>query len=211
MPTDTTITKQTPEDVLRLLNKIFNDIPLSLISRFQTEHSVNIDANKQMTGSVLGRCRHRGERDDGVKIATVRLSAFIDPRELEETIRHELAHVTNRKFRSGHGPAWKEEAVLWGAIPEPTSSLPNRVNIFDVTCPWCSKVSPFPSIIESVPFIFVLCDCGERIHSTQIKKYKKIGTTQTLDSGDHGRIDVDIRPDGVYVSPANPKLVQRAA
>ena len=54
--------------------------------------------------------------------ASIALSAFLTPKEMDDTLRHLLAHVVVTEH--GHGPEWRAMAVRLGARPERCSPMP---------------------------------------------------------------------------------------
>jgi len=62
---------------------------------------------------------------DSTKVAgsMIQISAYIDPRELLDALRHELAHVAAKD--RGHGKVWKAAARRLGAKPQVAGIFPN--------------------------------------------------------------------------------------
>ena len=76
---------------------------------------------------------------------TLNISAWLDPAEMEETLRHEYAHALRGK--SGHGPEWQKLAYLAGC---------QQINV---------NVAP-PKLI---PWKYLYrCPCGDVLLSVQI-------------------------------------------
>ena len=77
----------------------------------------------------------------------IRLSAWLEPKQAESTLRHELAHIATGKAgaRHPHGAHWKRWAVELGALPWRTSAqgptnAPKRKSkqyMWGLECPKC--------------------------------------------------------------------------
>ena len=99
--------------------------------------------------SLFGRCQFSTRR---VEVAEWLLASGDWP-EIEDTLRHEVAHALCHELGEddGHGPNWKSWARLCGARPErcgphdtwevhaPAARRPSRpVRVFEVACPSCA-------------------------------------------------------------------------
>ena len=64
------------------------------------------------------------------------------PEQVEETLRHEIAHSLDYiKFKKiGHGPTWKMCCVITGASPERTCASAQPLWRVKGECPECKKV-----------------------------------------------------------------------
>jgi len=77
----------------------------------------------------------------------IRLSAWLDEQQANDTLRHELAHIAagNGKRQPPHGLLWREWAVRLGTDPRATSHLapvnaPERLDsrrYWGLECPGC--------------------------------------------------------------------------
>ncbi len=85
----------------------------SLLEALCAEHGITpvpvLEWSKRMR-RVLGRAYVREDR--------IRLSAWLDERQVADTLRHELAHIAvGSQRRRPHGPGWRAWAARLGAEP----------------------------------------------------------------------------------------------
>ena len=79
----------------------------------------------------------------------IRLSAYLTPEEMDDTLRHEFAHVM-AGLNKAHGEVWKHWAWVAGARPERCApQYPALVPLHTYTCPKCDdrvvrRVNRFP-------------------------------------------------------------------
>ncbi len=78
----------------------------------------------------------------------IRLSAWLDSEQAEDTLRHELAHIaTGGSGRKPHDSRWREWATRLGAVPRATSPCPpalapeprQKRRYTGLECPGCGK------------------------------------------------------------------------
>jgi len=91
----------------------------------------------------LGACRIREKR----LTLSAHLTASLPPAEVEDTVRHEIAHAIDaeRRGRSNHDATWKALARACGATPQRTftGDLPDDADVapYRAVCPSCGVSS----------------------------------------------------------------------
>lgn len=67
------------------------------------------------------------------------LTELCDPAEVENTIRHEIAHAIAGPT-AGHGPIWRVHARRLGARPKACTDGPTVPAKWEAICPTCKRV-----------------------------------------------------------------------
>jgi len=100
----------------------------------------------------LGRCRFCLDRTTGRVVKTITLGAAHAAQgwtaEVEDTVRHEIAHALDfeTRGRSGHDAAWRRWAVRCGATPRSCSRAPrpdDDASPYVGVCAACGHRHPF--------------------------------------------------------------------
>lgn len=116
----------------------FNDVAI-LARRLMEEFGVRYDFCFNKRKRDIGLCRFPG--DPKAPNGRIELStdyvANSDMSDIDDTIRHEIAHaIAARQGEFRHGPAWKEACLLTGAKPNRLSTYIPKGKL-KATCPSC--------------------------------------------------------------------------
>lgn len=107
-----------------------------LTFKLLTEHGLTswkVRFSNRMT-RALGQCAHYSKTISYQQ----RYIEQNDWAEIENTIRHEVAHAI-AGANAGHGAAWQRVAIQLGANPRSTSTGAKLTRKFKGTCPTCGR------------------------------------------------------------------------
>ena len=107
----------------------------ALLKQLKSEHRCRRRIELEITSSLkrtLGQTKRTG-----LRAYLIRLSSYLSYDEMQDTMRHEFAHVM-AGLRNAHGEKWKDWAVDVGAVPEPCApQYPALTPLHTYTCPNC--------------------------------------------------------------------------
>ena len=108
----------------------------TLLKQLKSEHVCKKAIDLEVTSS-LKRTLGQTQQKRGNRRFLIRLSAYLSYDEMQDTMRHEFAHVM-AGLRKAHGEPWKEWAVDVGATPKPcVPRYPALTPLHTYTCPNC--------------------------------------------------------------------------
>ena len=110
----------------------------ALLRQLMAEHNSKKRIDLEVTPSIkrtLGDTRQRR----GSRRFHIRLSTYLSHDEMQDTLRHEFAHVM-AGLKAGHSGVWKQWAVDVGAKPERcVPRYPALAPLHTYTCPNCEN------------------------------------------------------------------------
>ena len=109
----------------------------TLLNQLKSEHRCRRRIELEITPSLkrtLGQAKRTGSR-----AYLIRLSSYLSYDEMQDTLRHEFAHVM-AGLRQAHGAKWKDWAMDVGAVPKPCApQYPALTPLHTYTCPNCES------------------------------------------------------------------------
>ena len=111
----------------------------AVLKQLVSDHGCKKRIDLEVTPS-LKRTLGQTQQKRGSRRFLIRLSAYLSYDEMQDTLRHEFAHVM-AGLRKGHGESWKEWARAVRATPERCApAYPALVPLHTYTCPKCTDL-----------------------------------------------------------------------